>query len=71
MAYEFATQLALVAAGLGVVILPRLGRCDVPAGVRVVELHPVLSRNVHAVWREQAARRPAIQAVLAALRAAS
>lgn len=71
MAYEFATQLALVAAGLGNAILPRLGRCDVPEPVRVVALRPTLSRRIYTVWREEAARRPAIRAALDALRAAA
>lgn len=70
MAYEFATQLSLVAAGLGCVILPRLGRCDVPPGVAIVPLAAPLSRRVYAVWREEAARRPAIRAAITALRAA-
>ncbi|RKS70815.1 DNA-binding transcriptional LysR family regulator [Actinomadura pelletieri DSM 43383] len=70
MAYEFATQLALAAAGLGNVILPRLGRCDVPPGVVILPLAAPLSRRVYAVWREEAARRPAIRAAVTALRAA-
>ncbi|TNY38904.1 LysR family transcriptional regulator [Thermomonospora catenispora] len=70
MADEFATQLALVAGGLGNAILPRLGRCDIPEGVRLVALRPALIRRVFAVWREEAARRPAICAALDALRAA-
>jgi len=69
MAYEFATQLALVDAGLGAAILPRLGRRDVPGGVRLVPLDPPLERRLYAVWRVEAARRPAIRAVVAALRA--
>jgi DNA-binding transcriptional LysR family regulator len=69
MAYEFATQLALVAAGIGNAILPRLGRCDVPPDVAVVPLAEPLTRRVYAVWREEAARRPAIRAVVTALRA--
>ncbi|MFC6879785.1 MULTISPECIES: LysR family transcriptional regulator [Actinomadura] len=69
-AYEFATQLSLVAAGLGNIILPRLGRCDVPPGVVVVPLKEPLSRRVYAVWREEAARRPAIRAAVTALRSA-
>ncbi|RAY15294.1 LysR family transcriptional regulator [Actinomadura craniellae] len=71
MAQELSSQLALAAAGLGAVVLPRLGRCDVPAGVRLVELRPVPSRSVYAVWREQATRRPAIRAALQAFRAAA
>src|SRR5437868_1246014 len=70
MAYEFATQLALVSAGLGNTILPRLGRCDVPPDVAIVPLAEPLSRRVYAVWREEAARRPAIRAAVTALRAA-
>ncbi|MEU6041157.1 LysR substrate-binding domain-containing protein [Actinomadura sp. NPDC047616] len=71
MAYEFATQLALVAAGLGNTILPRLGRCDVPEGVRLVELETPLTRRVYGLWREEAARRPALRAALEALRGAA
>jgi DNA-binding transcriptional LysR family regulator len=71
MAYEFATQLSLAGAGLGNVILPRMGRCDVPAGVRIVRLRSPLSRRIYAVWREEAARRPAIRAAVEALRAAA
>ncbi|REE98014.1 LysR family transcriptional regulator [Thermomonospora umbrina] len=71
MAYEFATQLALVAAGLGNAILPRLGRGTVPEGVRLVVLRQSLSRRVYAVWRHEAARRPAICEALDALRASA
>ncbi|MFC4912116.1 LysR family transcriptional regulator [Actinomadura gamaensis] len=69
-AYEFATQLSLVAAGLGVAILPRLGRCDVPPEVEIVTLKAPLTRRVYCVWREEAARRPAIRAALDAFRKA-
>jgi DNA-binding transcriptional LysR family regulator len=70
-AYEYATQLALVGAGAGVSILPRLGRCDVPEEVRIVPLRPPLVRRIYAVWRAEAARRPAIRAALDALREAA
>jgi len=66
---EYATQLALVAVGLGTAIVPRLGRCDVPGDVRIVAVRPALTRRVYAIWRAEAARRPAIGAVVAALRA--
>ncbi|MFL6056316.1 MAG: LysR family transcriptional regulator [Actinoallomurus sp.] len=68
---EYATQLALVAAGLGAAIIPRLGRCDVPPGVRIVPVRPALTRHVYGIWRAEAARRPAIRAAVAALRAAA
>ncbi len=71
MADEYATQLALVAAGLGVAVLPRLGRCDVPSGVTIVEVSPALTRHVYAIWREEAARRPAIRVTVDALRSAA
>jgi DNA-binding transcriptional LysR family regulator len=69
MAYEYESQLALVGAGCGAAILPRLGRCVVPGNVRVLPLRPLLVRRVYAVWRTEAARRPAIRATVEALRA--
>jgi DNA-binding transcriptional LysR family regulator len=68
---EYATQLALVAVGLGAAILPRLGRCDIPKDVRVIPVRPALTRHVYAIWRAEAARRPAIRAAVAALRASA
>ncbi|MET9244582.1 LysR substrate-binding domain-containing protein [Nonomuraea sp. NPDC003709] len=65
---EHHTQLALVAAGLGVAIIPRLGRDPVPDGVRFVEVRPRLTRHIYAVWRTDADRRPSIHAVLRSLR---
>jgi DNA-binding transcriptional LysR family regulator len=43
----------------------------VPGDVRVVRLRSPLSRRIYAVWREEAARRPAIRAAIEALRAAA
>jgi DNA-binding transcriptional LysR family regulator len=68
---EQQTQLALVAAGLGLCILPRMGRGQLPDGVCVVPLRPALSRHVYAIWRADAARRPAIRALVEALRTAA
>jgi DNA-binding transcriptional LysR family regulator len=68
---EYATQLALVAVELGVAVVPRLGRCDIPDDVRIVPVRPALTRHVYAIWRAEAARRPAIRATVAALRAAA
>jgi DNA-binding transcriptional LysR family regulator len=68
---EYATQLALVAAGLGAAVVPRLGRGDVPSGVHIVPVRPSLTRHVYAIWRAEAARRPAIRATVAALRASA
>ncbi|MFF0306851.1 LysR family transcriptional regulator [Streptosporangium sp. NPDC004379] len=68
IAAEHHTQLALVAAGLGVAIVPRLGRDPVPGGVRFAEVRPSPVRHVYAVWRADADRRPSIRAVIRALR---
>lgn len=69
-AAEFPTQLALVAAGLGVAVIPRLAADSPPAGVRLVPVEPALHRRVFALWREETTRRPAIRAVVNALRQA-
>lgn len=70
-AEEYATQLALVAAGHGCAIVPRLGRVWVPEGVRMVPIRPRPVRRIIALWRTEAARRPAIRAAVAAIRAAA
>ncbi|MFJ9845740.1 LysR family transcriptional regulator [Kitasatospora sp. NPDC101155] len=65
---EFETQIALVAAGLGMGLVPRLGRGPLPAGVVARPVASQPSRRVFALWRAQASRRPAITAALAAMR---
>lgn len=67
-ASEHSTQLALVAAGLGVALVPRLGREPTPSGVRFLALRPAPQRRVHVVWRCSAAGRPAVRAVVNSLR---
>ncbi|WP_217198095.1 LysR family transcriptional regulator [Streptomyces buecherae] len=57
---EYHTQLALVSAGLGIALVPRLGRGPVPDGVSVVPLEPTPLRRLYALWRPGAARRPSI-----------
>ncbi|MFC4058676.1 LysR family transcriptional regulator [Planomonospora corallina] len=71
MADEYPTQLALAAAGQGCAIVPRLGRDSVPEGVRAVAVRPLPTRRIYALWRSDAARRPAIRAAVDVLRAAS
>jgi DNA-binding transcriptional LysR family regulator len=70
-AAEHATQLALVAAGLGAAVIPRLGRGPVPGGVRMVPVRPALTRHVYSVWRADASRRTAIRAAVLALQASA
>ncbi|MEU6245527.1 MULTISPECIES: LysR family transcriptional regulator [unclassified Streptomyces] len=68
---ETHTQLALVAAGLGVCIAPLLGRDPVPPGVVLVPLKQRVRRHVYVVWRADADRRPSIRAAVEALRTAA
>ncbi|GIF72516.1 LysR family transcriptional regulator [Asanoa siamensis] len=65
---EFETQLTLVAAGLGVAMLPRLARPTLPAGVATVAVAPRPTRRVTVAWRAASAARPALRATVAALR---
>lgn len=65
-AAEYATQLSLVAAGLGAAVLPRLGRGAIPKGVTVVPAEPSLRRHVYAAWRTHATRRSVIRAAVEA-----
>ncbi|MFI1951442.1 LysR family transcriptional regulator [Streptomyces xinghaiensis] len=65
---EYDTQTALVAAGLGIALVPRLGRGPLPDGVAVVPLEPAPVRRLYALWRPGAARRPAITETVGALR---
>jgi DNA-binding transcriptional LysR family regulator len=65
---DFHSAMALVAAGLGVTLVPRLGQAAVPAGAVIRPLAPPApARHVFAATRAGAERRPAIAAVLAAL----
>jgi DNA-binding transcriptional LysR family regulator len=63
---EFETQITLVAAGLGVAMVPRLARPTLPSGVVAVPVRPTPTRRVNVAWRTAAAR-PATAAALAAL----
>ncbi|MBC9711399.1 LysR family transcriptional regulator [Streptomyces sp. TRM66268-LWL] len=67
-AAEYHTQLALVAAGLGIALVPRLGRGPLPDGVRAVAIRPAPVRRLYALWRTGAARRPGITVTVDLLR---
>jgi DNA-binding transcriptional LysR family regulator len=67
---EHPTQLAMVAAGLGVAVVPRLGRGPAD-GVRLIPLEPSFTRQIYVVWREIATERPATAATVAALQQAA
>lgn len=65
---EYQTQLAMLARGIGIGLLPRLGRGAIPDGVVVIPLQPAPSRRLYAVWRTTTSRRPAITVTLATLK---
>lgn len=66
-AMEFDSHLAMVAAGLGVALVPRLGRQPLTGVVAVPAHDPVPTRDVVAVHRRTMAGSPAVSAVLDAL----
>lgn len=65
---EFATVLALVAAGQGVALVPRLGLVDPPAAVVLTRVP--MRRRTGIAFRSGAGGHPAIAAITRALRAA-
>ncbi|MFG2972228.1 LysR family transcriptional regulator [Streptomyces sp. NPDC048331] len=68
---EWIAKLRLVAAGLGITLVPGLALDAVPDGVTVLPLAPAPPvRQVYAVLSEQARSAPAARALLAELRAA-
>jgi DNA-binding transcriptional LysR family regulator len=68
---EHQTILALVEAGLGIALMPRLGRGSVPERVVIKPLLPKIIRRCFVVWRQDRARRPAITAAVDALSSAA
>jgi molybdate transport repressor ModE-like protein len=65
---DFYTTMALVAAGLGVALVPRLAQAAVPPGAVVRPLAaPAPARHVFAATRAGAERRPTVAAVIDAL----
>lgn len=68
---EQATALAMVAAGLGVTLVSDLGLSLCPPGVDVVALTEPVTRTVSVAYRTGNARRPALQLVIDAVRAAA
>lgn len=68
VASEFDSHVALVAAGLGVALVPRLGRAPLPGQVSALTLtDPVPTRRIAAVHRTSMGGSPAVRALLEAL----
>jgi DNA-binding transcriptional LysR family regulator len=66
---DFATVLALVAAGQGVSLVPELAAARPPAGVRLVPL--AIRRRTRVAYRQGAATHPGVAAFVAAMRDAA
>jgi len=67
---EFDSHLALVRAGLGIALIPRLGRQSLPDDLVAVAAHrPVPTREIMALHRRSMADSPAVRVVIDALRA--
>ena len=65
---EFDSHLALVSAGLGIALVPRLGRSPLPANTRAVSVtDPVPEREVLVVWRHSQGHSPALRALVEGL----
>ncbi|HXH78263.1 LysR family transcriptional regulator [Nocardioides sp.] len=68
VAMDFDSHLALVAAGLGIALIPRLGRSPLGDDVVAVEAHrPVPTREIAVLHRTSMADSPAVRAVVKAL----
>jgi DNA-binding transcriptional LysR family regulator len=65
---DFATTLALVAAGQGVALVPQLGLAGRPPGVVLTRMP--LHRHTRIAYRNGADRHPAVTAIISALRRA-
>jgi DNA-binding transcriptional LysR family regulator len=64
---DFATQLALVASGEVIALIPRLARPAIGDGLVVRPVDPPPVRQVSAIWRRSADASPAIRAVVGEL----
>ncbi|MCW2867803.1 MAG: LysR family transcriptional regulator [Marmoricola sp.] len=65
---EFASHVALVRAGLGVALVPRLGRADLPDDVvALTAVDPVPERTVSVLHRRSMGSSPAVRVVVEAL----
>ncbi len=67
---DFSTQIALVAAGGVIALVPRLARPPLPPGLRPIAVEPLPTRCVELAWRASSRDNPGVHALLDALRPA-
>lgn len=67
MVTEYASQIEMVGAGLGLALVPRMGRGPLPEGVRALTVASAPVRRIYGVWRAATGPRPALQATLQTL----
>lgn len=66
---EFDSHVALVQAGLGIALIPRLGRATLPDDVVALAAHdPVPTREITVLHRRSMSESPAVRALVAALK---
>jgi DNA-binding transcriptional LysR family regulator len=63
-ATDFSVQLELVAAGIGVALVPRLAARGVPKGLRLLPLHPAVERHHFALARRSARSDPGLRRIV-------
>ena len=63
-ATDFSVQLELVAAGIGVALVPRLAARAVPEGLRLLPIHPPVERHHFALTRRSAQSDPGIRRIV-------
>jgi DNA-binding transcriptional LysR family regulator len=69
MVSEYSSQIEMVGAGLGLALVPRMGRGTLPETVRALSVRSAPLRRIYGVWRTPTGRRPALSAALGVLEA--
>ena len=64
MVTEYASQIEMVDAGLGLALVPRMGRGSLPDGVVALKVGSAPVRRVYGVWRSATGPRPALRATV-------
>ena len=64
---EYQSQFEFLRAGIGVALMPRLGRAPLPDGIVALPLSPAPTRRLFSVWRARTSARPAVRVTVEAL----